>query len=106
MTILCGRQELLMFVGSISGKCRDALFEVEHSTDIQNSLLKFVELQDFNVKFFIVADKARKEEYADKLSLSAFIPIKTQLQFISYEKLSDWHTKTFELTTIENSLIF
>ena len=41
-------------------KMPSVLFEVEHSTDVQNSLLKFVELQDFNANFFIVADKARK----------------------------------------------
>jgi len=39
--------------------CRNmptSLFEVEHSTDINNSLLKFVELQDFYTDFYIVAD--------------------------------------------------
>ena len=29
-------------------KMPDSLFEVEYSTNFQNSLLKFVELQDFN----------------------------------------------------------
>jgi len=43
-------------------KMPSVLFEVEHSTDIQNSLLKFIELQDFNTNFFIVADKVRKDE--------------------------------------------
>ena len=87
-------------------KMPSALFEVEHSTDIQNSLLKFVELQDYNTNFFIVADKARKAEYAGKLTLNAFVPIKTRVQFIDYEKLSEWHTKTFEIVSVENNLIF
>jgi hypothetical protein len=43
------------------------LYEVEHSTDIQNSLLKFNELEDFNAKFFIVADRVREKEYNLKL---------------------------------------
>jgi hypothetical protein len=34
-----------------------SFFEVEHSTDIQNSLLKFNDLQDFQSRMFIVADK-------------------------------------------------
>lgn len=38
----------------------NSFFEVEHSTDIQNSLLKFNDLQDFYVDMFIVADKKRK----------------------------------------------
>ena len=60
-----------MFVGSMLEKCR-ACFEVEHSTDIQNSLLKFIEIQDYNIKFFIVADKIRKEEYIRKLILNIY----------------------------------
>ena len=85
-------------------KMPSVLFEVEHSTDIQNSLLKFVELQDYNANFFIVADKVRKAEYAGKLALIAFVPIKSRVQFIDYDKLSDWHTKTFEIVTIENNI--
>lgn len=82
------------------------LFEIEHSTDIQNSLLKFVELQDYNTNFFIVADKARKAEYVGKLGLNAFMPIKNRVQFIDYEKLSEWHTKTAEFVSLENNLSF
>ena len=87
-------------------KMPSVLFEVEHSTDIQNSLLKFIELQDYNANFFVVADKVRKEEYIGKLSLNAFMPIKPRVQFIDYDKLSDWHTKTYELVSIENNLAF
>lgn len=87
-------------------KMPNALFEVEHSADIQNSLLKFLELQDFNTNFFIVADKVRKVEYTGKLELNAFVPIKTRVQFMDYDKLSEWHTKTFEIVSVEDSLTF
>lgn len=87
-------------------KMPSTLFEVEHSTDIQNSLLKFVELQDFNTKFFIVADKARKAEYKGKIELNAFVPIKARVQFMDYDVLSELHTKTFEIAGIENSINF
>lgn len=87
-------------------KMPSVLFEIEHSADIQNSLLKFVELQDYNANFFIVADKVRKAEYGGKLSLNAFTPIKTRVQFMDYDKLSEWHTKTFEIVSVENNLIF
>lgn len=80
------------------------LFEVEHSTDIQSSLIKFIELQDFYVKFYIVADEARKREFEAKLSLNAFLPIQKRIQFMSYVQLSSLHTKTFEITSLENSL--
>ena len=87
-------------------KLPSVLFEVEHSTDIQNSLLKFVELQDYNTHFFIVADKSRKAEYAGKLVLNAFMPIQPRVQFIDYDKVSDWHAKTFEIISVENELTF
>jgi hypothetical protein len=87
-------------------KMPSVLFEVEYSTDIQNSLLKFVELQDYNTKFFIVADKARKKEFTDKLFLNAFVPIKTRVQFMDYDKLSEWHTKTFEIVSLEDNLSY
>ena len=35
-------------------------YEVEHTTDIKNSLSKFYELQDFFSSFFIVADQYRE----------------------------------------------
>ena len=87
-------------------KMPSVLFEVEHSTDIHNSLLKFVELQDYNANFFIVADEARKNEYISKLSLNAFVPVKTRVQFMNYDKLSEWHAKTFEIVSVENNLTF
>ena len=49
-----------------------AFYEVEHTTDIKNSLSKFYELQDFHASFFIVADKQREAEFEDKLHVSMF----------------------------------
>jgi hypothetical protein len=87
-------------------KMPSIFFEIEHSTGIHNSLIKFIELQDFNVKFFIVADSVRKKEYDDKISFSAFSHIKEKIQFMSYDKLSKWHTKTSEITNLENNFNF
>lgn len=39
-----------------------SFYEIEHTTDIKNSLSKFYELQDFYAKFFIVADSHRKTQ--------------------------------------------
>lgn len=41
-------------------KLPNAFYEVEHTTNIKNSLNKFYELQDFRAKFYIVAPKERK----------------------------------------------
>lgn len=77
-----------------------SFFEVEHSTDIQNSLLKFNDLQDFYSKFYIVSDVARKREFNDKVNYDAFNAIKNRVQFIDYEFVSNLHTKSFELAVI------
>lgn len=79
-------------------KLPSSFFEVEHSTDIQNSLLKYFELQDFNAEFRIVADKARFKEYESKLSYSAFRPIAHRVRFLSYEAVSEMHSRTVEMS--------
>ncbi len=62
-------------------------YEVEHTTDIKNSLTKFYELQDFNAGFFIVADSSRKKEYEDKLHVSMFSPIENRVKFLNYKQV-------------------
>lgn len=62
-------------------------YEVEHTTDIKNSLSKFYELQDFHAGFFIVADARRKHEFEDKLSVSMFAPIEKRVRFLEYDKV-------------------
>jgi len=79
-------------------KLPNSFFEVEHSGDIQNSLLKYFELQDFNAEFRIVADQARFREYESKLAYSAFRPIAQRVKFLSYEAVSEMHSKTIEMT--------
>lgn len=54
----------------------DTFFEVEHSTDIQNSITKFCDLQDFNSRFLIVAPQNRKEQFDKVISRTAFKDVK------------------------------
>ena len=81
----------------------NSVFEVEHSTDIQNSLLKFIELQDFNIEFKVVADEARRFEFQKKISYQAFLPILKRVKFISYQTVSETNTRTHELKLIEKN---
>lgn len=67
-------------------------YEVEHTTDIKNSLSKFYELQDFFASFFIVADKYREHEFKDKLESSIFSPIKNRVRFLTYDKIAASHS--------------
>ncbi len=78
-------------------------FEIEYSTNIQNSLLKFNELQDFNSKFFIIADGIRKKEFEGKVSLSAFSEIKERVKFMDYKSLSEWHSSEYKILSIRDN---
>lgn len=62
-------------------------YEVEHTTDIKNSLSKFYELQDFHANFHIVADASRKKEFEDKLHVSMFRDIEKRIKFVDYNRV-------------------
>ncbi len=85
-------------------KYPDSFFEIEHSTDIYNSLLKFVELQDFRVKFYIVADNRRKAEFENKIASNAFTSIKPFTKFLDYDTIAELHAKVSESVVVEQVL--
>jgi hypothetical protein len=86
-------------------KYPNSFFEIEHSTDIYNSLLKFVELQDFRTNFYIVADNQRQAEFESKISLNAFAPIKSSLKFWNYDSVLDFHAKVAASNIAEQALL-
>ncbi|HEY9151592.1 MAG TPA: hypothetical protein VIN60_01810 [Anaerolineales bacterium] len=88
-----------------SRKYPSSLFEIEHSTDIYNSLLKFVELQDFRTNFYIVADNQRQSEFENKISMNAFVSIKSFVRFWNYDLVLDLHTKVAASNLAEQALI-
>jgi hypothetical protein len=87
-----------------SRKYPDSFFEIEHSTDIHNSLLKFSEFQDFRTKFYIVADRHRKAEFDDKLSLGAFAPIRPYVKFWDYDAVSELHTRICAAVLVQQTM--
>ncbi len=82
-------------------KMPEAFFEIENSTDMLNALSKFVQLQDFAARFFIVADALRKREFIDKVALTAFSDVHNRVLFESYEHVADLHAKLTELALLE-----
>jgi hypothetical protein len=76
-------------------------FEVEHSTDIQNSLLKYADLRDFSAKKFIVADRKRKQEFEQKMKYLAFEKLKDQILFLPYDELVKQYEFLLESTNFE-----
>ena len=85
----------------------DSFFEVEHSTDIQNSLMKFYDLQDFYTRMFIVADEKRHEEDDKKLSYNSFSKMKNdkRVDFLSYDELERQYRQTIELQSIHTVIL-
>lgn len=74
-----------------------SFFEVEHTTNMQNSLSKFYELQDFFADFYIVASESRQREFKDKLHVSMFEPIHDRVRFLDYEQVTRMHTGLREI---------
>lgn len=81
-----------------------SFFEIEHSTDIQNSLLKFNDLQDFYVRMAIVADIKRKPEFETKMRFHAFddLRLNNRVSFLSYDAL----IKQYEMEVEKQSFDF
>ena len=80
----------------------NSLFEVEHSTDFQNSLIKFSDLQDFHARMIIVADDNRKQEFTQKMESSVFYEISNRINFLGYESL----VKQYEMDVLKSGQIF
>jgi hypothetical protein len=80
-----------------------SFFEVEHSTDIQNSLLKFNDLQDFFSRMVIVADNKRKNEFETKIKYSSFKDLNknNRIIFLDYEALTKQYEKIIEQQKFE-----
>lgn len=81
-------------------KLPNSFFEIEHSTDIQNSLLKYSDLTDFNTTFYIISSKNRIKEYTKKINYRAFDDIKDRVIFRDYNFISNYHSKISALTSI------
>ncbi len=70
-------------------KMPHSFYEIEHTTDIQNSLLKFNDLKDFSARMVIVADEKRYAEFYSKMNYAAFNALREnkRVAFLSYDSL-------------------
>lgn len=80
-----------------------SFFEIEHSTDIQNSLLKFNDLQNFHVRMVIVADEKRHQEFQSKMSYVAFEQLQKEkrVAFLSYESLDKQYEQELQRQNLD-----
>ncbi|MBR6140877.1 MAG: hypothetical protein IKQ37_03830 [Bacteroidaceae bacterium] len=86
-----------------SNQMPHSFYEIEHSTDIQNSLLKFNDLQDFYVRMVIVADEKRHVEFMHKLGYAAFKSLRTnkRVAFLSYDSLDKQYEQELQKQQME-----
>lgn len=84
----------------------NSLFEVEHSTDFQNSLGKYHDLQDFNTQFYVVSHISKKKQYQQIIERGIFKDLTKRVKFIDYDTVSEWHTRTSELLEIQSRIKF
>lgn len=79
--------------------CR--FYEVEHSTNISNSLDKFYELQDFRAEFYIIADESRRRLFDSLMSRSLYRKLEQYVKFFNYDNLVKQYEKECALSNME-----
>lgn len=84
-------------------KMPTSIFEIEHSTNMRDALVKFVEMQDFRTDMCIVADAARRRQFHDTISFGAFTPIRKYVRFMTYTEVSDYHSNMSRLAALEDN---
>lgn len=76
-------------------------YEVEHSTNITNSLDKFYELQDFRADFYIIADESRRNQFNTLMERNIYSSIRNYVKFFNYENLVSQYSKESALMQME-----
>ena len=84
-------------------KMPHSFYEIEHTTDIQNSLLKFDDLKDFSARMVIVADEKRRAEFDSKMGYKSFSALREnkRVAFLSYESLDKQYQQELQKQTME-----
>lgn len=82
----------------------NSFFEVEHSTDIQNSVAKYCDLQDFNSNFYIIAPEHRHSQFEKVMERTIFKDIKNKVKFVNYETIVSQYEKMSALAAVPNTI--
>lgn len=82
----------------------NSFFEIEHSTDIQNSITKYCDLQDFNSRFIIVAPEKRHDQFEKVISRTAFKEMRNRIKFHSYETICEQYDLMCKMVSLSNGI--
>ncbi|GBC96701.1 hypothetical protein HRbin16_02510 [bacterium HR16] len=72
------------------------VFEVEATTDFQNSMLKMYELREFETQLVLVASEAKYHLYEQRLSQEPFASIRDKFRFRSFELVAKFYFNCVE----------
>lgn len=78
----------------------DVVFEVEHSTNFKNSLIKFYEIRDFYTDMLIVSSEERIHEFRSVVSLSIYKDLKERVKFCNYKYLEMYFSNPIRLKQV------
>ncbi len=72
------------------------IFEVECSTDFRDAFIKFMELQDFQTRFYCISDNNRRNKFEKEKCKSAFSAIKNRVDFLTYEQVENDYKRAIQ----------
>ncbi|MFH0931293.1 MAG: hypothetical protein V1890_05105 [Candidatus Zixiibacteriota bacterium] len=71
-------------------------FEVEITPQFRNSLLKFSDMSDFNVSFYLISEEKHLDKYHGEISRSVFKEIEKRCFFTTCNQVRDMYLKSIE----------
>lgn len=72
------------------------VFEVEATTDFQNSMLKMYELREFETQLVLVAAQERRNLYDQRLSQEPFASVRNKFRFRSFDLVTRFYFNCVE----------
>lgn len=76
------------------------MYEVEHSTDFTNSILKMFQLKDFDTRFVLTSWESRRKMFDERMNQDPFPEVKNKFIFKPFELIAELYfsaVKHFEL---------
>jgi hypothetical protein len=81
-------------------------FEIEDSTDFRSSLVKFTDLQHFNMTFHLIAPAERKDKFEREVARAAFSSIVKRCHFVSYDEIIQLYDARLNYQNVRKRLQF
>lgn len=94
------RMDVIWFTGKPKYIFPKYIYEVEHSGDFTNSMLKMFQLKEFDATFVLASWDSKRKTFADRMDQEPFNEVKNKFTFRPFELISEFYffaVKYFEL---------